>query len=58
MLTILGYLIIGLLHLYYVEELVSRNSDKGYRTRPIWIVISWPIFWIGYVIGFIKSLWE
>lgn len=58
MMAILMYLIMGLLHLYFVEELVNRNSDKGFKTRPIWIVISWPVFWIGYVIGFIESLWE
>lgn len=58
MMAILMYLIIGLLHLYFVEELVNRNSDKGFKTRPIWIVISWPIFWVGYFIGFIKSLCE
>lgn len=53
--VILLYLAIGLIHLYYVEDLVDRNKDKGYKTRPIWIVVSWPVFWIGYVIGFIKG---
>lgn len=53
--VILLYLAIGLIHLYYVEDLVNRNKDKGYKTRPIWIVISWPIFWIGLVVKFIKG---
>lgn len=56
MMAILMYLIIGLLHLYQVEGLVSRNSDKGYKTRPIWIVITWPVFWVAIFISFIKGL--
>ena len=56
MMAILMYLIIGLLHLYYVEELVSRNSDKGYKTRPIWIITTWPVLWVAIFIIFIKGL--
>lgn len=56
MMAILMYLIIGLLHLYYVEGLVSRNSDKGYKTRPIWIIITWPVLWVAIFIIFIKGL--
>lgn len=53
--AILLYLAIGLIHLYYVEDLVNRNSDKGYKTRPIWIVVSWPVFWIVMAVKFIKG---
>ena len=53
--VILLYLAIGLIHLYFVEDLVGRNKDKGYKARPIWIVISWPIFWIALVVKFVKG---